>query len=470
MSKVVTDRKGQLMLFVVMAMAFFLDGLDGTIVTIALPEIGKSFAMTTGEASWIVTVYFMMMAGLILVFGKIADNGAIKKILVTGFVVFALSSLACGLSDSIAVLLISRAVQGIGSAMLAATGIMLSVKFFPVDKRNFAMSLTVLGSALGAAFGPALGGVLTQYLSWHWIFFINVPVGIICAYFAIKAVPSDEAYAKCGFDKIGSVLLFISIVCGLYSLETIPSNGFTAVSTVALIVFVILFPLFIIYEKRVIAPVLDLGLFRILKFDGAVIAFIIVNLCTMGTLYLAPFMLNIEMGYDSIQSGMIILIQAVVTLILCVPVGRISDMHGTRVLATIGCSFLVAASLLFAFTNNGTGLLFVVIDLMFFGAVWGFCGGSVGPRLVETVPKEKAGSASSLLSFFVYFGSALGTALFSALFGIGSGAPGCSIADLSSEVFMKGFVFVMIISAVLALIAAMISWSIRTEANARLEN
>ena len=143
MTNMVTDRKDQLVLYVVMAMAFFLDGLDGTIVTVALPEIGKSFAMSTSDSSWVVTVYFMMMAGLILVFGKIADKGAIKKVLVGGFIIFALGSLLCALSYNSTFLLISRAIQGIGSAMLASTGIMLAVKFFPPKMMIFAIrSLT----------------------------------------------------------------------------------------------------------------------------------------------------------------------------------------------------------------------------------------------------------------------------------------------------------------------------------------
>lgn len=461
MAEPVTERKSQLLLFVVMAMAFFLDGLDGTIVTIALPEIGRQFGMTTGDASWVVTVYFIMMAGLILVFGKIADRGALKKILVTGFVVFAAGSFACGLSGSIVTLLIFRGIQGIGSAMLAATGIMLAVKFIPVSKRNFALSLTVLGSAVGAAFGPVLGGVITEYLSWNWIFYINVPVGILCALFSVMAVPKDGAMDRSRFDYVGSVLLFVMLVCGLYALESLPNKGLTAVSGLALVVFMLMLSWFILYEKRIDYPVLDLSLFRISRFDRATLAFIILNAVSMGMIYLIPFMLSIEMGFDTVTSGLIILVQAVVTLIICLPVGRASDRYGTRWLAVFGCLALVVSSVLFAVTRNGMGIVMAVADLAVFGVVWGFAGGSVGPRLVETAPEDKAGSASSLTSFFVYFGSALGTAMFSALFGIGSGQPGTEISELSPEIFMNGFVFAMIVGAVFAAIAAVLSFSIK---------
>ncbi len=461
MTKIVTDRKSQLILYVVMAMAFFLDGLDGTIVTVALPEIGKSFAMSTSDSSWVVTVYFMVMAGLILVFGKIADRGAIKKVLVLGFVVFSLGSLLCALSMSSVFLLASRAIQGVGSAMLAATGIMVAVKFFPPKMMIFAMTLTVLGSSIGAAFGPTLGGILTNTLSWHWIFIVNVPIGIICAIFAQKEVPSDDKMDDSGFDYVGSLLLFLSLMCGLYTVESVPSHGFGTLSICALIAFIVIFTVFVIYDLKIKNPVLDLRLFKISAFDRTVIAFVILNATYMGCLYLIPFMLSIEMGYDTMESGMIMLVQALVTLILCLPVAKACDQHGTRRFAVLGCSLMAVTCITFTFLNTSTGIISVIFGLVILGSVWGFSGSSVGPRLVENVPSEKKGSASSLLSFFVYFGSALGTSLFSALFNVGSGSSGISISDLPSDVFMTGFVFAMISGAALAALAAVLSASVK---------
>ncbi len=463
MTKIVTDRKSQLILYVIMAMAFFLDGLDGTIVTVALPEIGKSFAMSTSDSSWIVTVYFMVMAGLILVFGKIADRGAIKKVLVLGFVIFSLGSLLCALSTSSSLLLASRAIQGVGSAMLAATGIMVAVKFFPPQKMIFAMTLTVLGSSIGATFGPTLGGILTDTLSWHWIFIINVPIGIICAVFAQKEVPPDEKMDVTGFDYIGSVLLFLSLMCGLYAVESIPSNGFGMMNACALAAFIVIFALFVIYDLRIENPVLDLRLFKLSAFDRAVITFIILNATNMGSLYLIPFMLNIEMGCDTMQSGMIMLVEALVTLILCLPVAKACDRFGTRRFAIIGCSLLTVTCFTFMFLNASTGVMSVIFGLILFGSVWGFSGSSVGPRLVENVPEEKKGSASSLLSFFVYFGCALGTSMFSALFNVGSGSTGTPISELPADVFMEGFVFAMAVSVVLSLLAVILSASIKNK-------
>ena len=126
-----------LLLLTTIALGMFLDGLDGTIVNVALPDISESFGMDSSMSSWIVTVYFLVLAGLVLIFGKLCDSGAIKKVLISGFLVFSLASLVCGLSYDIVVLLAARAVQGIGASMLAASSVMLSVKFLPPHMTSF---------------------------------------------------------------------------------------------------------------------------------------------------------------------------------------------------------------------------------------------------------------------------------------------------------------------------------------------
>ncbi len=458
MSQVITDRRGQLLLFVPIALGMFLDGLDGTIVTVALPKMAESFHMTSSGASWIVTVYFLVMAGLILVFGKICDKGAIKKVLISGFLIFSIGSLACGLSDSMALLLASRVVQGVGAAMLAASSIMLSVKFLPQEMRGFGLALGVLGSSIGAALGPALGGVLSEYFSWHWIFFINVPVGIVAAAISIRAVPADIEFDRSSFDYKGSVLLFLSLVFGLFALESTPSHGINTTTIISIVAFLVLFSVFIVYERRIHNPVLNLRLFRSRRLDMVIISFMLINACYMGSLYLLPFFLNKEMGFDTMMSGMYLLVPAVVTLAFCLWIGRLADRRGNRPFVILGCVFLLIFSAMFVFIDSEYPIYMLLIGLGTLGMVWGLCGGPLGSRLIENVPEGEKGSGSSLLSFFIYFGSALGTALFSGLFGLGSGSSGTAISDLSRELFIDGFQFTMLVSTVLAALALFLSW------------
>ncbi len=456
-------KRSHILLYATIALAMFLDGLDGTIVTVALPAMAESFNIGTSESSWIVTIYFLMMAGLILIIGKICDRGAIKKILLLGFAIFSLSSLACGLSPSITTLLIFRAVQGVGAAMLAAAGVMLSVKFLPPQKIAFGLALGVLGSSLGAAFGPVLGGVLTEYISWSWIFFINVPIGLVAIFIANKALPSDKPMVSEPFDFVGSVLLFISLVTGLYTLESFPSHGLTDLSLVTLVTFVVLFSIFIVYELKIQNPVLKLRLFKSKRFDYIIIAFALMNACFMGSLYLLPFYFKIEMGYSTLISGLLLLIQAAVTLLLCVKVGKLCEIYGARKFVLISLVSFSAFCAVFSVINASYGLIPIIFGLVLLGLVWGLAGGTIGTRVIENVPVEDKGSGSSLLSFFIYFGSALGTALYSGLFNLGANAGGISISDLQPDVFMNGFSFTMFVGLILVLIALYLSWAVKDD-------
>lgn len=338
MAQTITRGRGQLLLLVTIGFAMILDGLDGTIVNVALPEIAESYGIGTSGTSWVVTVYFLMMAGLILVFGKISDKGGIKKVLTFGFLVFVLGSFLCGISPSLGVLLASRAIQGVGAAMLVASATMLGVKFMPKERIGVALSLVVLGGSVGAALGPALGAVLTSIGSWHWIFFINVPLGLIAFFIARKAVPDDTGFDKSSFDLKGSVLLFIALVMGLYVVESLPSHGFTTTSAVALVLFAVLFAVFVVYERRVETPVLNLRLFKSVRFDTATVVFLMVNLIFMGAMYLVPFFMRVELGFGTLQSGAYLMVPAVFSLIFCLWVGKATATRGNKVFATSAAS------------------------------------------------------------------------------------------------------------------------------------
>ena len=152
-------------ILITMVLGMFLDGMDGTIVNIALPDISAEFGVDPGLSSWVITIYFLTMSGLILMFGKLSDCGVIKRVLIGGFLIFSIASLACGLSQSMWMLLAFRAIQGIGASMLAASCILLVVKFLPSNRTAFGLSVGLVGYFIGAALGPVFGGFLTQMLS-----------------------------------------------------------------------------------------------------------------------------------------------------------------------------------------------------------------------------------------------------------------------------------------------------------------
>lgn len=457
---------GLLLLYITLALAMFLDGLDGTIVNVALPSIAESFGIGTSYASWISTVYFLVMAGLILVFGKICDMGAVKKVMISGMLLFSISSLACGLSGGLSELLVFRVVQGVGASMLASACMLATVEFVPPSKITFGLSVGLLGWSLGAAAGPALGGILTEMISWHWIFFINVPIGMLGAAICMRAFPKDRGFEHKGFDVKGSLLLFVAIVCGLYDLESIPSHGVTTISIVCLAVFAVTFAMFVAHSLRIEQPVLDLRLFKNRSLVGVIIALILLNVCYMGAQYLYPFFLTVEMQYNALETSMRMLIPAIAILALCLFTGKAAETHGNRIFSIVGCIILIAFSLLSCFVDINTPIL-VIIALFLLGLTWGVCGGPIGSRVIDYVPKGKEGDGSSLMTFVIYLGSAMGTAMFSALFSLGSGSSGVSIPDLEASVFMPGFQFAMIVCTVFCVVITILTWAVKEPSSKR---
>lgn len=446
-----------ILVYIVIALAMFLDGLDGTIVNVALPSIAGSFGIGTSASSWISTVYFLVMAGLILIFGKVCDKGAVRKVMVVGLLLFSASSLACGLSASLSELIVFRAVQGVGASMIASSCMLATVEFLPPRKITFGLSVSLLGWSLGAAAGPALGGVLTETLSWHWIFLINVPIGVVAAIVCMKAFPRDRGFDRTGFDIRGSAMLFVCIVTGLFALETVPSHGLSVTNGAAVVVCLIFLVLFTRHSLGSGNAVLDLRLFRIRQLTYVVVVLLLVNVCYMGAQYLFPFFLTVEMGYSAVESSMHMLIPAVTILALCLFTGKMAETRGNRVFCIVGGVVLTIFSITACLICSDTPYL-VMVSLALLGLTWGICGGPIGSRVIDFVPKGKEGEGSSLMTFVIYLGSAMGTALFSGLFSLGSSSSGTSISELEPSVFMDGFLFSMVTCVVMCVILTFLSW------------
>ena len=166
------------MMLAVMFVATLMDGLDGSIVSVALPDIGTALGIDTGTSAWVSIIYMMVLAGLIIPFARVCSNIGVRWILVLGFAIFTVSSLFCGIFDSFPILIASRGLQGIGAAMLAAAGPICCTEHMSRDRLAYGLAVLTIGSSIGYAVGPALGGVIVQFLSWHWVFLINIPIGL----------------------------------------------------------------------------------------------------------------------------------------------------------------------------------------------------------------------------------------------------------------------------------------------------
>ena len=455
---IIKDAKGQAFLLIAIIFVVIMDGLDASIVNAALPSIASALKIDTSTAGWVTMTYFMMMAGLLLAFGRLADRGIIKRILIAGLIIFSVFSVACGLSSSIEMLLISRVFQGVGAAIMGACAPLLCVRYLPKNKLGVGLGIVTMGASIGYASGPALGGIITEYLSWHWIFFINIPIGIIGILFLMKAIPKDEGYVRAYFDLPGALLMLISVLTGVFALERFAHVGLGNIQILsATAICMTSIVLFVVWERRCRTPILNPKIFRSWEFVFVFVAFLLINLTATGMWYLTPFYLTLGMGFDAAICGMFLLIPAAITLIISAPIGKWSDRAGRRWFSVTSCLAMVMASCIFLFIDPGMSVFPLIIALILMGFIWGFSGGPAASRIVEKINDDEKGTGAALIAVAGYLGGAVGTASFAAFFSVMNGSGNTPFAELALPTFMEGFHGVMIIGFVLAIIALVLS-------------
>lgn len=466
MTSVITDPLHQKLLLGAVALGTVMDGLDGSIVNVALPTIAADFATDIGTIAWVIITYLLMMAGLLVVFGKIADRGLMKKIFIGGLVVFTLASAACGVSPTLNALFASRIIQGIGAAMIAAVAPLLCVRCLPPRMLGIALGVLTATNSIGFAAGPAIGGILTHYLSWHWIFLINVPIGIIGILFALRVVPADRpGENRAPFDVAGATLLFGAMVSGIFALEEVTALGIGDPLILASAALCLLFAsLFILRELKTPVPLINVRVFGTWQFSSVLTAFLLINVVYMGVLYLLPFYLSAEMEFSMATSGMYLLIPPFITALLGIPFGRLSDRYGRRWFAVAACLLIIIFNGIFGICVPEAGVAPLLIALVLMGAAFGIVGGPASSRIIESSPEGEEGTGSSLMITTIYLGGVLGTALYATLFTLATAAGGpVAFTDLDSATFLSGFHVTISIGIILSVLSLVLSAVVRDE-------
>ena len=248
----------------------FMNALDGSIVNVALPDIQRSLHFTQSGLTWVVDAYLISFGSFLLMAGRLGDLVGRKKVFLAGVALFTLASIACGSADSQAMLVAARFVQGIGGALSSSVIVAIIVTEFPSPvERAKAMSAYVFVAVGGGSIGLLAGGVLTQALSWHWIFFVNVPIGIATLILGrILVVENVGLGIKQGVDVVGSVLVTVSLMVGIYGIVTASSDGWVSAHTLGILgVAVLLFVSFIVLESRLANPIMPLRILKLRTLD-----------------------------------------------------------------------------------------------------------------------------------------------------------------------------------------------------------
>jgi EmrB/QacA subfamily drug resistance transporter len=291
----------------VLAFAQFMVVLDATIVNVALPAIQKALNFTTeAQLQWIITSYALLFGGFLLLGGRLADLYGRRKMFLAGVIVFALASLLAGFAQDPTQIIITRGLQGLGGALLAPSALSLVLTIFKEgQERNKALGVWSMVAAGGGAVGLVLGGILTQYVDWRWIFFINVPIAALVIIAAMKYVPASLPGKKQRVDILGAVTITGGLMAIVYALAKAPDAGWGSASTIGmLIAAVALIAIFIINEMKVRAPLVRLNIFKNRNVSGGILLQLLMPAAMFSMFFYLSIYLQAILGYSPTKTGL----------------------------------------------------------------------------------------------------------------------------------------------------------------------
>lgn len=465
--------RDQRLVLVIIAVAAFMASLDSTIVNISLPGIAASFGADIGLISWVVLAYLLTLAGFLLILGRLADMYGFKRVFIIGFALFTLGSLACGLSTTIGHLIAFRALQGIGGAALDALAPAMIVLYLPKESRGRVIGVLATVVSLGIAAGPILGGFITEYSSWHWIFFINVPIGIAAVALAFWLLPKDTLPpATGGFDYAGSILIITALVSMLYPLNRGLEFGWTSPVIIgSFFVSVCCWVLFVLHERRSASPLVDMRLFGSKNFVLGNVAGLMLMLVDCGTLFLMPFFLENVKEIPVEIAGLILAVPAISLMIVGPFAGGLSDRCGSRVITTLAALLAAVTLFLISGFDANTGFLYIIATLALLGVALGLFFPPNMSRILGTGCDESSGGegvASSVMMTIRNVGAVVGVALFGtiAVYVIINTMTGLGTHNLSPGIMVTGFSAAFMWGAVICLACAGVSAAIGDKADA----
>ncbi len=398
------------------AMSIFLATIDAGIVNVALPTLVRDLNTDFATIQWVILSYLLSITTLMLSIGRLGDMIGKKSIFTAGFVVFTIGSALCGVAQTVYGLIAFRVLQAVGAAMILALGVAIVTEAFPGQERGRALGLIGTIVSLGVIVGPTLGGVIIKVLSWHWIFFVNLPVGIIGTLMAWRFVPNFKPLGGQRFDYWGALTLFISLLALLLALTLGQQLGFgnTRISLLlgGWLIFLIVF---LIIENRTAQPMIDLKIFRNVLFSVNLVTGFLTFVAIAGVFILLPFYLEDVLNYNTQQVGILLAVIPVGLGIFAPISGALSDRFGTRPITVLGLITLLVGYVALTSLSTETTTWGYILRLIPIGIGMGIFQSPNNSAIMGTVPRERLGVASGLLSITRTLGQTVGIAILGAL-------------------------------------------------------
>lgn len=388
----------------------FMSTLDASIVNISLPTIVISLSTTLPMVAWVITGYLIVITGCLLLVGRIADLFGQKRTYISGFIIFTLGSAFCGISNNIYMLIGSRMIQGLGASSLMVNGTAIIATTFPETERG--ERLGMLGSVISAGFlaGPILGGFLIEHFGWRYIFFINLPIGVLGILFSFMALKKNSPSGKFRLDIWGALLLFISVSALLLFFNQV-GNALTPLSLILLVVSLIFLGIFIVVEAISPFPLIDLSLLRKRVFISSLGASLLSFSVGGAHNFVIPFFLQNVLGYLPSKVGMMVFPVSLTVMVMAPVGGKFSDKVGVRIPATLG--LLLTSLTIFSFTYLKEDA--TVHEILWRQIVLGIGIALFNPAnnnaIISCLPIDKVGVASSFSALSRNLGLVMGVAL-----------------------------------------------------------
>src|SRR5690242_11873755 len=391
--------------------------LDNTVVNVALPSIERDLHVSISSLEWVVTAYALTFAALLITGGKLGDLFGRRRIFVVGIAIFTLSSLACGLAPSAGFLIGARAVQGVGAALMNPASLSIITATFPPRERGQAIGIWAGVSAMALAIGPLVGGLIVDNINWNWIFFINVPVGvlgIVVSRLVIKET-RDTSHEQ-SIDLPGLVTSSGALFALSYALIEGNRHGWTSAEILGLFgAAVVLLLAFVALERYQRLPMLDLSLFRIGSFTGANLVAMLVSLGMFGVFFFVSLYIQNILGWTPTQAGASFLPMTLLIILVAPIAGKLSDRVGSRWLMGAGMT-LVSISLLLYQRVGLHSTFWTLLPAMLLGGVgMAMTMSPMTAAAMGSVPVDKAGVGSGVLNSFRQLGGSLGIAVMGAI-------------------------------------------------------
>jgi len=396
----------------VVCLSIFMLLLDVTIVNVALPDIQKELGSSFEDLQWVVDAYALALAALLLASGSLADLFGRRRIFVAGLVLFVAASLLCGLAGSPTMLNAARGLQGIGGAMMFATSLALIAQEFAPHERGTAFGIWGATTGFAVAVGPLVGGALTEGLGWEWIFFVNVPVGLVTAAFTLARVPeSGERDPGTRIDWGGLGTFSAGLFCLVLALIRGNDDGWDSTKIIGLLVAsVVLLALFVAIELSRPDPMLDLRLFGVSTFTGAqIVAFSIHASMFSMFLYIVLYMQNV-LGYSPLETGVRFLPISVLSFVAAPIAGKLAERYPIRAFLGGGLGLVGVGLVLMSGIDPSDDWTTLLAGFILAGVGIGFINPPLATAAIGVVEPRRSGAASGINSTFRQVGTAVGIA------------------------------------------------------------